>query len=247
MAISAPHYHCLKELHRRGELPQGGALLEIGEANWYGDLSPQVVLDEWRAAGSPAMCSWSEGSDWDSFNVVKAVYATLFRAADVLSLDKHGTPKAQPAQLNDPVYLLKKYSTVINHGTLEHIFNPAQVLKTMHDHCAVGGLLIHESPFAGWIDHGFWTIQPTLYFDLAAANQYQMVFMAVNQIELGLSVEVKSREQLLQLAAHGNVPNNSMLYVAMRKAVDAEFKIPMQGYYAETISDEASKAWKELR
>ena len=71
--------------------------------------------------------------------------------------------------------------------------------------------------------------------------------MAVTHIDHSSAVELHSREQLLKMAAAGGVPNNAMLYVAMRKVVDAEFKIPMQGYYAETISAEASGAWRELR
>jgi hypothetical protein len=117
----------------------------------------------------------------------------------------------------------------------------------MHDHCEVGGLMIHESPFVGWIDHGFWNINPTVYFDLAHANAYDIRFMAVNQIEQQSSAEIHSREHLLTMAANGGVPFNSMLYVAMKKTKDAEFAIPIQGVYAGSVSADATRAWKELR
>lgn len=252
MAISAPHYHCLKELHRRGELPQGGALLEIGEANWYGDVPQSVLAADALRLGDCAdpdpgsLARLIEKSD-DFFWLVKAIYCLYFQTTQVVSIDLSGTPDALKLDLNQQIDLERQFSTVYNHGTLEHLFNPCEALRTMHNHCRVGGLMIHESPFTGWIDHGFYTIQPTLYFDLAAANGYQMVFMAVTHIEHGSAVEIHSREQLLKMAAAGGVPNNSMLYVAMRKVKDEPFKIPMQGFYAETLSAEAHEAWRELR
>ncbi len=246
MAISAPHYYCLKELHRRGELPQGGCLLEIGEAQWYGDIAPP-----WKDYPLPGRELPNWGNLWVelSFRIVKDLYAELFSPKEIVAIDMHG-PTAQRIDLNLPVDAETHGSpikTVINHGTLEHIFNPAQVLRTMHDHCAVGGLLIHESPFTGWIDHGFWTIQPTLYYDLAAANGYDIRFVAVTHIEHQSVVEIHSSEQLLQMAKAGGVPNNAMLYVAMRKVKDAPFVIPMQGFYAQTLSQEARDAWRTLR
>lgn len=249
MAISAPHYHCLKELHRRGELPQGGALLEIGEANWYGDVdTPEFPPDIQQELVK--LVYTQDGRDLMPHHIVKALYRWLFAAKSVLSVDLHGTSAALKYDLNvwcssygNP----NSFSTVINHGTLEHVFDVANVLKVMHINCAVGGLLIHESPFTGWIDHGFWTIQPTLYYDLAAANGYDLRLMAVTHIDHGSAVEIHSREQLLKMAAAGGVPNNAMLFVAMRKIKDAPFVIPMQGVYAQTISEEAQQAWRELR
>ena len=243
MAISAPHYHCLKELHRRGELPQGGMILGIGEAQWYGDIAPP-----WKKYNVPDQRFAGWETQWNelSFKIAKDLYKELFDCDRVMAIDMHG-PTSLNLDLNQPLDLKGTFSVVYNHGTLEHIFNPAQVLRTMHDHCEVGGLMLHESPFTGWIDHGFYTIQPTLYYDLAAANSYDLRYFAVTHIEHGTAVEIHSREQLLKMAAAGGVANNAMLYVAMRKTKDEPFRIPMQGFYAEAISAEAQAAWRDLR
>ena len=247
MAISAPHYYCLNELHRRGELPQGGALLEIGEANWYGDIAAPWRNDKQLSPMIPRDAAAAMVRK-QSFEIVKELYAQLFNPSKNDAIDYHGTSIAEKRDLNTQlVDRGNNYETVINHGTAEHIFNVANVFRLMHDQCKPGGLMIHESPFTGWIDHGFWNINPTVYFDLAHANAYKMVFMAVNQIEQQSSVEIHSREHLLTMAANGGIPNNSMLYVAMRKTVDAEFKIPMQGVYAGSVSADVTRAWKELR
>ncbi len=245
MAISAPHFYCFRELHRRGELPQGGALLEIGEANWYGDIQFPREYTE-KMAGKIFPDHWVNAGM--EYLVVKWLYCE-FGFTKLDAIDFAG-PTAKKQDLNDARVdwgIRPAYETVINHGTAEHIFNIANVFRLMHDSCKVDGLMIHESPFTGWIEHGFWNINPTVYFDLAHANAYDIRFMAVNQIEQQSSAEIHSREHLLKMAAAGGIPNNSMLYVAMKKTTDAEFKIPMQGVYAGSVSADVTKAWKELR
>ena len=55
MAITYVNYCLLRDLLERGLLPQGGALLEIGEANVYGDeLDEELPRDIRRLVADPA-------------------------------------------------------------------------------------------------------------------------------------------------------------------------------------------------
>ena len=267
MAIATPHYNALGELYRRGELPQGGSILEIGEANYYGDLPLEQLLVDMKAIhhgqrGDQLLQRFHEvleirggnaypKGEWSAFDLVKIIYGVFFNPLCVASIDMHGTPTALKVDLNQPIPsqtgMSSEFDTVINHGTAEHVFNIAQVFRTMHDHCAVGGLMIHESPFTGWCDHGFYTLQPTLYLDVAAANGYQLVYFALTEIKAKILQEIESREALLAQIAANQVPNNAMLFVALRKMHDEPFKVPMQGYYADSIGPEAKAAWHKLR
>jgi hypothetical protein len=65
----------------------------------------------------------------------------------------------------------------LNNGTAEHVFNVGQLFKTMHERTKPLGLMLHDGPFTGWVNHGFYTFQPTLYLDLAAANDYELLAM----------------------------------------------------------------------
>ncbi len=247
MAISAPHFYCFRELHRRGELPQGGALLEIGEANWYGDIEPPWKKYEPVHPMLPK-ATRDDFTRKQSFEIVKDLYAQLLAPSKNDAIDYHGTAIAERRDLNtQKVASGKNYETIINHGTAEHIFNIENVFRLIHDQCKPGGLMIHESPYTGWPEHGFYNINAGTYFDLAHANAYDIRFMAVNQIQHQTSSEIHSREHLLAMIAAGGIPNNSMLYVAMKKTTDAEFKIPMQGVYAGSVSADVTRAWKELR
>jgi SAM-dependent methyltransferase len=229
MAISATHYHLLCSL--RDKLPHGGTLLEIGEANWYGDIQPDFP--------------YQPGSNL--FEIAKACYASLFAPERTVAIDKDGTPAALRHDLNQPFDLGEQFDVVINHGTAEHIFNVAQVFRSMHDHCQPGGLMIHESPFTGWIDHGFYCLQPTLFYDLAAANCYEIVLVAVEDFAAKSYQRLTTRDHAVELAAAGELPPNGTLFVVFRKLFDMEFRVPCQGYYAGTLSHKGSKAWEVLR
>jgi SAM-dependent methyltransferase len=73
---------------------------------------------------------------------------------------------------NKPIRLRQRFDLATNFGTAEHVFNIAQLFCSMHDAIRPGGVMLHVLPTFGDIDHGFYNIHPTIYFDLAAANDY---------------------------------------------------------------------------
>jgi hypothetical protein len=229
MAISATHYQLLKSI--RHILPQGGSLLEIGEANWYGDAEIDFPCSDTSSL----------------FSIARAAYSALFAPSRIVSIDFNGSPAAWRHDLNDPLPTLGKFDLVYNHGTAEHIFNIAQVFRTMHDRCINGGLMIHEAPFTGWIDHGFYCLHPTLFYDLAAVNCYEIVLAAIESIDSKTIIRLEGRDHVGDLARDGKLPNNAMLYVVYRKRGDMAFRVPMQGYYGGQLSERGNRAWKELR
>lgn len=67
-----------------------------------------------------------------------------------------------------------KYDTVINSGTLEHIFNIPQALDNTSSLCKPGGQIIHALPANNFCGHGFWQMSPELFFTLYSdKNGYQ--------------------------------------------------------------------------
>jgi SAM-dependent methyltransferase len=73
---------------------------------------------------------------------------------------------------NVPFRLSEQFDIATNFGTAEHVFNIGNVFLSMHDVLRPGGVALHILPTFGDIDHGFFNIHPTLYLDLAAANDY---------------------------------------------------------------------------
>ena len=66
------------------------------------------------------------------------------------------------------------YDLVIDNGTGEHIFDQKSVFENMHDLCARGGLMLNILPFVNLLNHGFYNFHPTLFCDLATANDYRI-------------------------------------------------------------------------
>jgi len=76
------------------------------------------------------------------------------------------------ADFNSPVKLGEQFDVVTNFGTAEHVFSVGSLFRSIHDALKPGGVALHVLPTFGDINHGFYNIHPTVYFDLAAANDY---------------------------------------------------------------------------
>jgi hypothetical protein len=256
MALSQPLYGILRWLFQKGLLPQNGAILEFGESNWYGDMSldaltadiETLVSDPERRNRiiSTIRRAASENNEHHLFTIVKAVYAALFNPSVVHSVDAHGTPAAFKFDLNNPIALADQYACTMNNGTAEHIFNVGQFFKTMHECTRPSGLMLHDGPFTGWVNHGFYTFQPTLYLDLAAANDYEMMAMFVMDWDAHRVEPIPDRNAIIALIKKSNEAYRSAgLVVALRKpASDRPFVMPFQGYYAGTLPPDERKAWE---
>jgi SAM-dependent methyltransferase len=77
--------------------------------------------------------------------------------------------------LNIPVPDLGPFDCVTNFGTSEHVFNIAEVFSSVHRLLRPGGIALHVLPCCGDVNHGFYSIQPILYFDIARVNGYELV------------------------------------------------------------------------
>jgi len=62
--------------------------------------------------------------------------------------------------------LLDRFDTIIDAGSLEHVFDIKQALENLVDMCRIGGRIIHVSPSDNFSGHGFWQISPELFFSL---------------------------------------------------------------------------------
>jgi len=158
MALTKADVSMWAELARAGQVPSAPRVLEIGQANWWGE-SPV-----------PDGC---EGED--SFAVARAWYARTLGFSRIVAVDLHGVD-ALVHDLNEPLRLDEDFDIVINTGTSEHVFDQRQLMTTIHDHCVQGGLMVHAAPWQGWEDHGFYSYQPCFFRDLARANDYEVLY-----------------------------------------------------------------------
>ena len=105
-----------------------------------------------------------------------------FGASLVHSFDNSGYEGATFIHdFNTPITNHETYDTVIDFGSLEHIYNVPQAFANVSALCAVGGQILHALPANNQCGHGFWQFSPELFYSLySGANGYKetCVFLA---------------------------------------------------------------------
>jgi hypothetical protein len=74
-----------------------------------------------------------------------------------------------------PTHYRNHFNAVLNFGTTEHVINQMNSFEVMHDAVKAGGVIHHQVPSVGWLDHGYFTYHATFFDDLVKANGYELV------------------------------------------------------------------------
>ena len=94
-------------------------------------------------------------------------FLELLGATKVDSMDVSDYEKATVMHdLNDPIAdsIKGTYNTLIDSGTLEHVFNFPQAIKNCMELIRVGGNYIGMTPCNNFFGHGFYQFSPELYY-----------------------------------------------------------------------------------
>lgn len=258
MAITQIEYALIRRVVKQRLFPSNPSILELGQSNWYGDVPLQDFLKDIKLFVSDAEQATQllakvstlvndKPEHWQ-FGLADVFWQTFLGPHTYTAIDFDGVDdRALKYDLNEPVPLETQHDIVCNFGTAEHVFNIYQVFKTIHDLTKPGGWMLHGLPFQGWVDHGFYTVQPTLYFDLAAANGYGQGAFLYAEVTPPKIVQVEGRETVHELAERGEIGPNAMLFTVFRKHEDVPFKAPIQGYYDRRLDAKSMKRWESLR
>lgn len=115
---------------------------------------------------------------------------------------------------------LGKYDTIIDCGTLEHIYNINNALYNVSKLCEVGGQIIHVLPANNFCGHGFWQLSPELFFSLYhEKNGYRDTEIFVADTYNNCTVEK------LEPPSNGNrllIDSTTPIYVCVRTVLDNE-------------------------
>jgi len=123
----------------------------------------------------------------------------------------HDFNKPLPSNLTGPEYL---YDTIIDSGSIEHIFNVPQALKNISNMCKIGGTILLILPANNFCGHGFWQMSPELFFSLYSdANGYAEteVFLAGHTDNKNWYKVKKPKNEI-----RNALKNRSQVYVLVR-------------------------------
>ena len=143
-------------------LAPGFSVCELGNQFMAGDV-PRPALDFYRKLG----CGRYESID---ANGLGTCTCDLNHS---LAISQGGLP------------ILGQFDLVTDFGTGEHIFDQAQVWRTIHDLTKPGGFIVFDRPSQGYTKHCFYLINPGLIEDIARANHYRIVTLARKETPRG--------------------------------------------------------------
>lgn len=112
------------------------------------------------------------------------------------------------------------FDLAINAGTTEHIANQGNAFAAIHGLMRTGGMMYHEVPAFGHIDHGFFGYQPKFFHRLAQANDYETVELSFRQ---------QGEFEPPAYLRNGDLPDRvlrTQLSVAMIRKSDRKFVMP---------------------
>jgi hypothetical protein len=134
-----------------------------------------------------------------------------------------------------PQRMLDHYDVVFNFGTTEHIINQWNCFEVIHDAAKVGGVIYHQLPASGYLDHGYYCYTPLFFRELAEANRYEIAHLAVtpageNKID-ALQIPSLGGDTMLNEPRHlgdnNRIPQLN-IHVIMRKTNDRSFRAPLE-------------------
>jgi len=263
MAISPIVVAWLSNLASRGIL-RGGAMLEMGPSDLI--LYTPAAIEFYIRRHVPAdhvgalMGRIFDGQGGFRRENIGALYS-MFGYDEYRSIDLRDSRADWRCDLNYPVDIPERFDMITNFGTAEHIFNISEVFRSMHVLLREGGVQLHVMPVFGDVNHGFYNIHPTVYLDLAKANDYVIediryideinrrttehalafegdvdfealpIGRAQLESHMTLGADVDTNFSAIQRQRPGATAKD-YAFVAMRKVREQPFRIPVQRIYA---------------
>lgn len=107
---------------------------------------------------------------------------------------------------------LETFDLVTDFGTGEHIFDQAQVWRTVHGLTKVGGYIAFDRPAQGYPAHCYYRTDACLFHDVSAANDYEVLCIRSARTKRG-----------------------DLIRGVFRKQHDRPFIVPQQGRYHKIL------------
>ena len=226
MGINLEYVTLLSSLKDREQLPNQGKVLEFGAQDISAE--PKAVAKHARRCGVEHSCLGIDSA--------RMLY-DLYGLSDYTCIDATAEHGALVYDLNTNLRsaygFTETFDLVTDLGTFEHVFDIASAFRNAHDVCKLGGLMIHALPSNCNANHGYYTIQPRMIADIAAANNYEI-------IELVFTVDYSPTLYRFDLENYQDYDDRDlMVYSVLRKRTDAAFRLPFDSIFTDknTLSD----------
>lgn len=144
----------------------------------------------------------------------------------------------------------KRYSVVIDGGTLEHVFHFPTAIRNCMEMLEVGGHFLGITPANNFMGHGFYQFSPEMYFRIFHEhNGFQIrKLILFEQKPNACWYQVTNPEELRRRVTLTNCRPTYLLVMAQRTCDKPIFaKTPMQSDYVEAWQREKGKVNSDRR
>jgi SAM-dependent methyltransferase len=163
-------------LKRRGLLDGCGCVVEIGRQQINDRLIASPELDEAVAlfgGTKPALTPVGAPTIMPDSPPGRLLWSALGLQSKSVDIDG-GDIRIDLNKGRVPWRYRGAFDLAVNAGTTEHVANQGNAFAAIHDLVRPGGLMVHQLPAYGNIDHGFFGYQPKFFHRLAEANDYEL-------------------------------------------------------------------------
>jgi hypothetical protein len=134
-----------------------------------------------------------------------------------------------------PKHMVDHYDVVLNFGTTEHIFNQWNCFEVMHDATKTGGVIYHQLPASGYLDHGYYCYTPLFFQEMAVANSYEILDLFVtpageskiDQLKIQARAGTSILDRLDHLTQDNRIPALN-IHVILRKTRASGFRCALE-------------------
>jgi hypothetical protein len=254
--LNAPIY-----LQRKGLLtPQKNKLLDIGPQNVYFVRPEQIrefvanqvqaVSDDYLETEIKRLVYFStprRGERTTLLSEITDLTNIEYNSVDVCPGLRTELLDLNFDRLSD--HLRSRYDVVLNFGTTEHIFNQWNCFEVMHDALKVDGVVYHQLPASGYLDHGYYCYTPLFFREIAQANAYVIEHLSVtpageSKID-ALGIPTETGDSILHppgdLGSDNRIPALN-IHAILRKTRDAPFRVALEIATAHSAVNEQMAA-----
>jgi hypothetical protein len=218
-------------LTHTGDLRPESAICDLGATQIFGDGAEEGVrsfLDFYSKRTPKAKAPETVPAETVRKIAKGGFLGELLELAgfEYLALDIFTAPRTILFDLNAHApgpKLLRHLDMVMNLGTTEHVFNQFRAFQTIHDLTKPGGVIYHDLPMAGYLDHAFFRYDPLFFRTVLPANNYEVL---VQEISMG---GMRSVAHDVQKMGYTSPTVQDMgIEVVMRRNGNDAFKVPLE-------------------
>ncbi|MEK6891391.1 MAG: hypothetical protein AABX03_04615 [Nanoarchaeota archaeon] len=196
--------------------------------DFFGERIASIGVQEIRARRGGKM-----PKDFDYKNFKELLFARGVKAVDEFDyFDEKANIKFDFNRPIDKKYY-EKYNTVIDIGSLEHIFDTKQAMENCLRMVKVNGFYFLHTPVNGYFKDGFHTFNPDAIIGALKSNGFQIIYEKYGTLR---GKEIKN-------PAYGRDVN---LWIVARKLKKIDkFNIPQQEWWDEMLKEDWKSNWKQ--